>query len=63
MEKVTRAPGPKLVSNTSIEEALQIMTSADKGVAAVVDAKGKTIGQISLESAITAIARPDRDNK
>ena len=63
MEKVTRAPGPKLVSNTSIEEALQIMTSADKSVAAVVDTKGKTIGKISLEVAITTIARPVHDNK
>ena len=63
MEKATRASGPKLVSNTSVEEALQIMTSADKSVAAVVDTKGKTIGKISLEVAITIIARPVHDNK
>jgi glycine betaine/proline transport system ATP-binding protein len=63
MEKATRASGPKLVSNTSVEEALQIMTSADKSVAAVVDTKGKTIGKISLEVAITTIARPVHDNK
>ena len=62
MLKATKASGPKLVSHTSVEEALQILTSAEKGQATVVDIKGKTIGKISLEMAITAIARSDHNN-
>ena len=62
MEKTTNASGPKLVSNTSVEEALQIMNSTDKGIAAVVDVKGKTIGKVSIKTVITAIAHSDRDN-
>jgi len=63
MEKTTNAPGPKLLSNTSVEEALQIMNSTDKGIAAVVDVKGKTIGKVSIKTVITAIAHSGRDNK
>tara|TARA_B100001059_G_C17835029_1_gene587475 strand:- start:4718 stop:5761 length:1044 start_codon:yes stop_codon:yes gene_type:complete len=48
--------------NASLEEALQILNSADKGVASVVDAKGKAIGKVSLKAAILAIARPEYDN-
>jgi len=62
MEKTTSALGPKLAFNTSVEEALQIMNLTDNGVAAVVDAKGKTIGKVSIELAITAIVHPDRKN-
>ena len=62
MEKTTNASGPKLLSNTSVEEALQIMNSTDKGIAAVVDVKGKTIGKVSIKTVITAIAHSDRDN-
>ena len=63
MEKTTNASGPKLLSNTSVEEALQIMNSTDKGIAAVVDVKGKTIGKVSIKNLITAIAHSSRDNK
>jgi len=63
MEKTTNASGPKLLSNTSVEEALQIMNSTDKGVAVVVDVKGKTIGKVSIKNLITAIAHSGRDNK
>ena len=63
MEKTTNASGPKLLSNTSVEEALQIMNSTDKGVAVVVDVKGKTIGKVSIKNLITAIAHSSRDNK
>jgi len=57
MEKATSAYGPKVNSNTSIEEALQIMNSADKDMIVVVDEKGKAIGEVSLKDAINAIAR------
>jgi glycine betaine/proline transport system ATP-binding protein len=63
MKKETRTLGPKVSSNTAIEEALQVMVSSDKGVVSVIDKKGETIGKVSLENAITAIARPDRNKK
>jgi glycine betaine/proline transport system ATP-binding protein len=63
MKKETRMLGPKVSSNTAIEEALQVMVSSDKGVVSVIDKKGETIGKVSLENAITAIARPDRNKK
>ena len=62
MEKETMTLGPKIISNTSIEEALQIIVSSNKGLVTVVDAKGKTIGKVTLENAITSIARSSRDN-
>ena len=61
MEKETMVLGPKIISSTSIEEALQIIVSSNKGLATVVDAKGKTIGKVTLENAITSIARSSRD--
>ena len=39
------------------------MNSTDKGVAVVVDVKGKTIGKVSIKNLITAIAHSSRDNK
>jgi glycine betaine/proline transport system ATP-binding protein len=63
MKKETRTLGPKVSSNTAIEEALQVMVSSDKGVVSVIDKKGETVGKVSLENAITAIARPDRNKK
>ena len=62
MEKETMTLGPKIISSTSIEEALQIIVSSNKGLVTVVDAKGKTIGKVTLENAITSIARSSRDN-
>ena len=61
MEKETMTLGPKIISTTSIEEALQIIVSSNKGLVTVVDAKGKTIGKVTLENAITSIARSSRD--
>ena len=61
MEKETMTLGPKIISSTSIEEALQIIVSSNKGLVTVVDAKGKTIGKVTLENAITSIARSSRD--
>ena len=61
MEKETMTLGPKIISSTSIEEALQIIVSSNKGLVSVVDAKGKTIGKVTLENAITSIARSSRD--
>jgi len=60
MKKESKVFGPKIASNTAIEEALQIMVSADTTVVSVIDKKGKTIGNVTLENAIKAIARPDR---
>ena len=60
MEKESRVFGPKIAFNTAIEEALQIMVSDNTTVVSVIDKKGKTIGNVSLENAIKAIARPDR---
>jgi glycine betaine/proline transport system ATP-binding protein len=62
MEKETMTLGPKIISSTSIEEALQIIVSSNEGLVTVVDAKGKTIGKVTLENAITSIARSSRDN-
>ena len=62
MEKETMTLGPKIISSTSIEEALQIIVSSNKKLVTVVDAKGKTIGKVTLENAITSIARSSRDN-
>ncbi|MDB9971877.1 glycine betaine/L-proline ABC transporter ATP-binding protein [Alphaproteobacteria bacterium] len=61
MEKETMTLGPKIISSTSIEEALQIIVSSNKKLVTVVDAKGKTIGKVTLENAITSIARSSRD--
>ena len=63
MEKETRTFGPKVASNTSIEEALQIIGSSDQGLVTVIDAQGKTIGKVSLANAINAIARPNSIGK
>ena len=61
MEKETKVLGPKILFNTSIEESLKIISSSDKGLATVVNAKGKTVGKVTLKNAIAAIERPSRD--
>jgi glycine betaine/proline transport system ATP-binding protein len=61
MEKETKVLGPKILCNTSIEESLKIISSTDKGLATVVNAKGKTVGKVTLKNAIAAIERPSRD--
>jgi glycine betaine/proline transport system ATP-binding protein len=60
MSKATSAAGPKLAANTRIEDALQMLSGAGKDSGAVVDDAGKTIGRIEMNSAIAAMARPDR---
>ena len=61
MEKETKVLGPKILFNKSIEESLKIISSSDKGLATVVNAKGKTVGKVTLKNAIAAIERPSRD--
>ena len=61
MTKSSRATGPKLSENTTIEDALQMLSSAGKDSGTVVDDAGKTIGKIEMGHAIAAMARPERD--
>tara|TARA_B110000003_G_scaffold250308_1_gene263214 strand:+ start:12 stop:425 length:414 start_codon:yes stop_codon:yes gene_type:complete len=56
MKKTNIANGPKILFNKSIEEALPIIASASDSSAAIVDEKGKTLGTVSLDSAISAIS-------
>ena len=63
MEKETKVLGPKILSNITIEEALQVIITSERGVLTVVDTQGKIIGKVTLENAITSIARPSRDKK
>ena len=63
MEKVTRATGPKMRTNTPLEDALQQLLNAGKDSGAVVGDNGKTLGRISMKNAIAAMARPDRDEE
>ena len=60
MTKASRATGPKLSMDMALEDALQALASSKKGSGAVVDGSGKTVGKIEINSAISAIARPDR---
>ena len=60
MKSAVRASGPKVPMHMALEDALQTLVSSSKGSGAVVDGNGKTIGKIELNSAIAAIARPDR---
>lgn len=63
MEKVARATGPKMITTTPLEDALQQLVNAGKDSGAVVGDDGKTIGKISMKNAIAAMARPDRDEE
>ena len=60
MTNAKRAAGPKLTMDMVLEDALQALASSSKGLGAVVDGNGKTVGKIEMKAAITAIARPDR---
>ena len=62
MTKTARATGPKLAMDMALEDALQALASSKKGSGAVVDSSGKTVGKIEINSAISAIARPDRSS-
>ena len=62
MTKAARATGPKLTMDMALEDALQALASSKKGSGAVVDSSGKTVGKIEINSAISAIARPDRSS-
>jgi len=56
MQKTNIAKGPKILFSKSIEEALPIIASAPNGLAVVVDGEGKTIGKVSLDSAVFYIS-------
>ena len=61
MAKASRASGPKMAMDTPIEDALQLLAAAGQDAGSVVDADGKTVGKLDMKSAITAIARPERE--
>ena len=61
MTAASRGTGPKLPQDTPIEDALQMLSSAGKDSGIVVNGDGKTIGKIEMNSAIAAMARPERD--
>jgi CBS-domain-containing membrane protein len=50
-----------MAANTALEDALQALAAAGKDSGAVVNEDGQTIGKIEMNSAITAMARPERD--
>ena len=54
--------GPSLPHDLVLEEALQAVSATRLDRANVVDADGKTIGNISLQQIIDAIARPAEDS-
>ena len=54
--------GPSLPHDLVLEEALQAVSATRLDRANVVDADGKTIGNISLKQIIDAIARPAEDS-
>ena len=60
MSKASRADGPKMPVGTVIEDALQMLTDANRKSGAVVDEKGRTVGKVDLNVAIAAMARPER---
>ncbi len=59
MKKTARGSGPKICFNTPLEDAIQDIAASGKNSGTVIDAGGKTIGAISLDTAIAAMARPD----
>ena len=56
MKKTNIVNGPKILFNKTIEEALPIIASASDSIGVIVDEKGKTLGTVSLDSAIEAIS-------
>ena len=56
MKKTNIANGPKILFSQTIEEALPIIASASDKLAVIVDEKDKTLGTLSLDSAISAIS-------
>jgi glycine betaine/proline transport system ATP-binding protein len=60
MDRASCASGPKIAPRTPLEEAIQQLANAGKDSGVVVDKTGKTIGKITMQAAIAAMARPDR---
>ena len=56
MKKTNRIKGPKILFSKSIEEAIPIIVSASGNFAVIVDEKGRTLGTVSLDSAISTIS-------
>lgn len=59
MSKVSRGTGPKMDYKMPLEDAIQQLANAKKDIAVVVDRAGRTIGQITMQAAIEAMARPN----
>ncbi len=58
MDGEKKVPGPTVPSDMAIEDALQVMTSA-QSQSAVVEKGGKPVGSITIEDMIAAIARTE----
>ena len=57
MKKSKKATGPKIDEKTAVEEAMQVLSNK-KAKSAIVTKNGKTVGSVSLDQLIAAIARP-----
>ena len=60
MTKVARASGPKFQTTSLLEDVLTTLNQSKADSGAVVDAKGKVIGKITMKDAIKAMARSQR---
>ena len=58
MEKVIESDGPMISQNTSLEDALQILTNTEKNIGNVTnDSDSKIVGSITIKSIAKAITR------
>ena len=60
MTKVARASGPKFQTTSLLEDVLTTLNQSKADSGAVVDAKGKVVGKITMKDAIKAMARSQR---
>ena len=61
MDNAVDASGPKLRSTMPIEDALQILINVTNNTGVVVDNNGEIVGKVTLDQAVSAIARPDKE--
>ena len=61
MDEAVEASGPKLRLTTPIEDALQILINAKESIGVVVDDNDEVVGKVDLDTAVSAIARPDKE--
>jgi glycine betaine/proline transport system ATP-binding protein len=58
MKQANGSAGPQVLARTSIEEALQTFIASNAQSAVVVDKQGAVVGELDLNDAIAAMARP-----